>query len=144
MLKGNGKEIKDSSTSYSVADSTYLGNVKINKSIVRRYLILNKGTDTLKITGISVSGTHASEFKVSNIPSLILKNDSTYFYVSFSPKVINNRVAILTINNDDEDEFVYTFGISGTGISPEISIKGNGKEIKILSFSRRHRGRKGI
>jgi len=120
-LKGNGISIIDGDVTPRLDDSTDMGIVATGSSIKSRYYIINTGTDTLKISSIVSSGTHASEFVVSGAPTKVLKNDSAMFFVTFTPTAAGIRTATITVNNNDTNEAAYDFAVTGTGTSCTLS-----------------------
>ena len=65
---------------------------------------------------MEISGTNASEFTVSVLPSSsVAAGGSTTFQVSFSPTATGLRTAAISIVNDDANESPYNFTIQGTG-----------------------------
>ena len=134
-LKGNSVTIPDNDATPSTADHTDFGGVAVsNGTIVRTFTIENLGGDTLKLTGsspyVSLSGTDAADFSITAVPSAIIADGaSTTFNVTFDPSDLGVRNATIGIANNDDDEDPYNFNIQGTGLAPEIQLKGNDLEI---------------
>lgn len=123
-IVGNGLDIINGDTTPSITDDTDFGDIlAASGNKINTFTIQNTGTATsLNLTGASpyaiISGTHASDFIVTLIPSAtIAANGNTTFEVTFDPSAIGLRTATVTIANDDIDENPYTFDIQGTGIS---------------------------
>ncbi|MEA3288519.1 MAG: choice-of-anchor D domain-containing protein [Candidatus Marinimicrobia bacterium] len=131
VLKGRGVLILDGDDSPSTLDSTDLGSADVvsgtNEAI---FSIINYGSAALTLTGASpyvvISGSHAAEFTITEIPTTpIADDDSTTFTVRFNPTADGLRTATLSIANSDTDEDPYTFDIQGTGTSyPEMEVLG--------------------
>ena len=109
-LQGNSVNIADGDVTPSTTDNTEFGNTN---SRTVTYTIQNTGNATLNISSITSTGTHASDFVVSNIPSSVAASGSATFDVTFTPSATGLRTATITINNDDADEGVYDFAIQG-------------------------------
>ncbi len=121
-IKGNGTNISDGDITPSTADDTDFGSVDVSAgTIVKTFTIENLGTSTaLNLTDASpyviISGTHASDFTVTAIPSTpISPAGSTTFSITFNPSDLGARTATVSIANDDNNENPYNFSITGTG-----------------------------
>ena len=127
---GNAIVIPDNDISPSSTDWTVLGDSFIGTPITKTYTIRNAGTTTLTIGTISFSGTNATEFSVTTLPSAsVLGGSSTTFVVRFLPTAAGTRNAAISIINNDATENPYNFSIQGNGITavatPEIDVQGN-------------------
>ena len=109
-ILGNAISIADGDISPRLDDDTEFGNTD-NRTVT--YTIQNTGNCILNISSITSTGTHASDFVVSNIPSSVAAGGSATFDVTFTPSGTGLRTATITINNDDTDEGVYDFAIQG-------------------------------
>lgn len=131
-ILGNSTAITDGDNSPTTADHTDFGSTDITSgSIVRTFTIENTGTATLTISSVGITGTHAADFSITSFPSgTVAAGGSTTFQVTFNPSAVGVRNAVVTVNNDDSNEAVYDFAITGTGtIAPEANIQGNGISI---------------
>jgi photosystem II stability/assembly factor-like uncharacterized protein len=83
------------------------------------FSIDNTGTDPLLLSGnpkISLSGADPAMFAIVTLPpTAIAPAASASFGISFSPGSVRACSAIVSIVNNDPDEFNYTFNIAGTG-----------------------------
>jgi hypothetical protein len=101
----------------------------------RTFTIENTGNASLRINGISFSGTNAPDFALVSPPTFPLDinaSSSSTFTVRFTAGGIGTRSAIVEIDNDDADEDPYNFTIQGNGLpipTPEINVKGNNTSI---------------
>jgi hypothetical protein len=130
QIEGNATVIPDNSTIASTNNWTILGDTFVSTPITRTYTIKNTGATTLTIGAISFSGTNASEFTVTTLPSAtVLGGSSTTFVVRFLPTTTGIRTAAISIVNNDATENPYNFAIQGnsftTVATPEIDIQGN-------------------
>jgi hypothetical protein len=121
-IRGNAVDIADDDSTPSFTDDTDFGNVDITGGTnVNTFTIQNLGTSSsLNLTGASpyivVSGTQATDFTVTAIPSnSIAASSSTTFNITFNPSALGLRTATLTIANNDSNENPYNFNIRGTG-----------------------------
>ncbi len=130
-LYGNGNPIPDGSTSGSTANDTDFGSTTAGTPVVRTFTIENNGSGNLDLTGsplVDISGS--TDFTVTSAPTTpIAPGASTTFEITYNPAVASSATAIVTINNNDNDESIYDFVIQGTatpvGGGPEIEVQGN-------------------
>lgn len=116
-VQGNGISIADGDASPSSDDGTDFGGVAVGQSLARTFTIRNTGTLDLNLTGSPLVAVTGSDFVVSAQPgtSVIAPNGSTTFEITFTPTAeVPSSVAVL-IENDDADESLYDFVISGAG-----------------------------
>ena len=130
---GNSVSIADGDTTPTTADYTDFGSVDITSgTIVRLFTVRNTGSLALSLNGapaVSISGSNASEFTVTAVPStnLVALTGTTTFQITFNPSATGIRTATISIANTDSDENPYNFSIQGTGTTtvPEIDVQGN-------------------
>lgn len=103
-------DISVSSTSVS------LGSVYIGSSSTQTLTISNVGNAALTVTGITITGTAASQFSASPTSGNIAAGSSMDVTVTFSPTSEGAKSAILAIASDDPDEATVNVNLSGTGI----------------------------
>jgi len=134
-LSGNGSSISDGDSSPSTADHTDFGSVDVSSgSVAHTFTISNSGLGTLNLTGaspyVSITG-HTSDFTLTTTPSSSIASGggTTTFEVTFNPTTSGTRSATISIANDDSNENPYNFSVQGTGLVPEINVKGNGNNI---------------
>jgi hypothetical protein len=130
-VKGNNVSIANGDNSPSASDSTDYGKLRVNKSSLKTYTILNSGTDTLKISNIVISGTNSSEFTfpAMTFPKRIGPGKTLLLPVTFIAGATGARSASVKITNNDPDESNYEFSIQGAGIIPVIKVMGNYMDI---------------
>lgn len=102
------------------------GSVEVGKSSASlTYVISNKGTGELKSIGVFKSGTHATDFTVTQ-PSVttLAPGDTTTFTVTFSPKAAGSRSALIKVSSTDADENPFDIILAGsaTASKPEIDV----------------------
>ncbi|MBN8577717.1 MAG: gliding motility-associated C-terminal domain-containing protein [Cytophagales bacterium] len=120
-------EVSIGGSPVSSGGSHSMGNVNLLASSAPvTVTIHNSGTSELTISGVSVSGTNASEFSLNTTGMLVSvpANGSTTFTITFSPSASGPRSATLHINSDDiGSEFVLQ--LTGTGIKLDQAITFN-------------------
>ncbi len=77
----------------------------------------NLGTGTaLNISGITITGTNASEFSLGTIPTSIAPSSSATVTINFAPTFSGSHFCTLNISSDDTSEpmyLVHVYAISG-------------------------------
>ena len=105
----------------SGTSTTNFGNVSVGESGTFTYTVGNTGGATLTITTVSVSGSTdiaASPTTTINIPP----GGSTTLTLSFTPSLTGTTSATLTLTTNDPATPTISVGVSGTGITPELSL----------------------
>ncbi|TBX70432.1 choice-of-anchor D domain-containing protein [Flavobacterium silvisoli] len=121
-IRGNGVSIVDGDTTPSTTDWTDFGST----NPTRTYIIYNTGTTDLTIGTLSLSGTNPGDFAITTAPnSIVAPGTSTMFTVTFTPSAAGVRSATISIINNDSNENPYDFKIQGTGVAPNMTVKGN-------------------
>ncbi|MBT6011123.1 MAG: choice-of-anchor D domain-containing protein [Candidatus Marinimicrobia bacterium] len=134
-ITGNGTAIPDGDTSPSLTDDTEFGSTSAaTGSVVHTFTIDNAGgAADLTLNGsptVAISGTHAADFTVTTAPATtVTTSGTTTFQITFDPSDNGLRSAVVSISNNDPDENPYDFDIQGTGLAPEIAVRGNGQDI---------------
>ncbi|NDP26323.1 MAG: choice-of-anchor D domain-containing protein [Flavobacterium sp.] len=130
---GNSNIILDEDTSPITTDNTNLGTTGIGVGITKNYTIQNSGTVNLTLGTITIGGLNASEFVVTTAPAAsVAPSASTTFSITFTPTALGNRDANVSFVTNDPDENPFNFvidGTGGTGLIPEIDVRGNGVSI---------------
>jgi len=113
-VTGNNNCIIIGENNPSTNDSTDFGTYGTTP-ITTVYTISNTGGADLNITSINITGTNASDFTIATMPSsTIAAGTSSNLVITFSPTgSLGSKSAIVTINNNDGDEGVFTFAIQG-------------------------------
>ena len=124
-------------TTPTTAKGTQFGNTQVGVANPKSFTIQNTwngaGNPSLTINSITVSGTNAAEFVVTNPITTISKNSSATFTVTFTPSALGVRNATITINSDDGDETPWSFAVQGTGTTPSPEIDVRGLSVSIAS-----------
>ena len=130
---GGINNIVNGNTIPNAFNNTLYAAVLLGNNQVKDFRVQNIGVSNLNLTGtprVVISGPHASDFVVVAQPAaLITSGNNVVFQIRFTPSLGGVRTAVVSIANNDSDENPYTFTIQGTGLSPDISVIGNGLEI---------------
>ncbi|WP_338814297.1 choice-of-anchor D domain-containing protein [Bernardetia sp. Wsw4-3y2] len=125
-VQGNGNNIVSGTGTTSLTNDTNFGDVAEcgTNSLAKTYTIQNTGGAALTVSNITVTGANAADFTLSGLPAFPATVTATTgtqtFTVTFNPSAIGNRVALVTITNDDADENPYTFAINGNGTADNV------------------------
>ena len=121
---GNDQSITNGNITPSYTDSTAMDSTARDFTSYVTYTIKNLGSADLTLTGadpyVSISGTHAVDFSVTQAPLAVISSGggTTTFKIAFTPSDGGDRVATIIIASDDTDENPYTFAIKGFGLPP--------------------------
>lgn len=115
-IQGNGNDIPDGDNTPSLSDLTDFGSVCPNSISTNTFTIQNIGINEIIVSDIYLSGDDMSLFSIENIsfPITIQNGQSQTFSVSYSPNVFGISNATINIANNDPDEAIYDFAVSGT------------------------------
>jgi hypothetical protein len=125
-VKGNNTMIANGSTSPSTTNHTNFGNWSLNTVITRTFTIENTGNASLSITGVTLSGTDASAFTITQQPATSLgAGGTTTFTVSHTPtQAVIKNATVNIANNSAVNPF--TFAIRGSdvalSVAPRLSV----------------------
>ena len=116
--------IVDGDNTPSTTEGTDFGLVAVNGSLARTFNIFNTGNAALTITSITSDN---GLFVVSGAPTSVAANGgSATFTVTFTPTATGTQTATITINNNDCDEGVYDFVVTGKGATPAAALHFDG------------------
>lgn len=127
-IQGNGLSIADNDGSPSPSDWTDFGSLQVGLNLSYTYTIYNTGNAPLTISSTTLTGAGAAAYSITSAPAASIPGGgSTTITVQFTPSGVGAFNAVLTINNNDSNEAVYNFSITGTGTppQPEIAVSGN-------------------
>ena len=135
QVTGNSTSITDGDATPSTADDSDFGIIDLNTGTEdHTFTITNIGNTDLTLGGspyVAISGSHASDFTVTQQPTTpITSGNSVTYTIRFNPSAIGVRTATVTIINNDTNESTFDYSIQGTGaLLPEIQISGTGVTI---------------
>ncbi|MBL7796806.1 MAG: DUF1573 domain-containing protein, partial [Saprospiraceae bacterium] len=119
-VQGNSTDIADGDITPTSGDHTDFGNVLLGNNLMRTFTIQNIGTADLTVSSISSNNglfTVGTLTPASPIPAGM----SATFTVTFAPVAVGVQNATITISNDDCNEGVYDFAVTGNGTCPTIT-----------------------
>lgn len=109
----------------SDGDQLDLNTTLVGSSTTPRTVVIrNEGPSVLSLGVPRIGGMAAAEFSIdtTGMESELEAGSSTSFTLSFQPTIAGTRVATLRIDNNDADENPFDLALSGTGITPEITV----------------------
>ncbi|MCD4656741.1 MAG: choice-of-anchor D domain-containing protein [Planctomycetes bacterium] len=116
------------------------GNLWANYEITETFTIQNTGHADLELTGsprIVITGIGESVFSVTLQPtSPIMQGNSTTFKISFNPTNAGNKIALVSIANNDLEENPFTFTVTGKGYETSFDFNGDGYDDVIVGAYR--------
>lgn len=122
VVVGNSTSITNNDVTPNLTDHTHFGTAEVGTgSIIRTFTIQNAGGNDLQLTGsspyITLSGTNASDFTVTTLPTTpITAGSLTTFQITFVPSGEGAKTATVSIANNDGNENPFTFAIKGGGV----------------------------
>ena len=99
----------------AAASSLDFGSVNVGKSTTKSISISNRGTSTLRVSRVTVSGTNASMFRSLSNSFNVSRSGSYNLRVRFTPKSSGSKTATLTIYSNDSDTPVKSITLTGSG-----------------------------
>lgn len=115
-VQSNAISVVDGDVTPSTTDNTDFGNISTNAGVSKTFTILNTGSAPLTVSSITMGGLNANQFTLSALSpaSPVGIGSSATFTLTFAPTSIGTKTAIVTITNNDCDEGVYDFVVSGS------------------------------
>jgi hypothetical protein len=112
-IQGNDVSILDGDTTPNVIDQTDFGITDATTPIALTYNVYSFGSTGLTITpSISITGTNASMFVATALPSSLGAGGVTSFVITFTPSAsLGVKTATISITSNDPDEGTYNFDI---------------------------------
>ena len=113
-------EVRQDATILASGQTIDFENSSVNSAKSLVFSIKNTDLGTLDLPNlptITVTGTDASDFEVTEMPSdtSLTTNESTTFKVLFTPSSSGTKSATISIVNNDLDENPYTLNLTGSG-----------------------------
>jgi hypothetical protein len=100
--------------------SQYMGSVNVGSFLERTFVISNTGTQKLRVSSTTITGTHSSQFSIQSgggAFDLLTVGSTRNITVRFSPTSAGSKNASLNIASNDPDEPTLNIALSGTGVS---------------------------
>lgn len=121
QVTGNGRAIPSGDTTASTLSGTDFGAAEATvQSVTRTFTIANDGTSTLSLTGtpvVQIAGSSAFSV-VAQPPGTIASASNVALQITFAPTTTGIHTATVTIANNDPDESIYQFALSGNALPP--------------------------
>ncbi len=108
-------EIEVSPTSLDFDD------VLVNDNASLSLTVSNTGNANLLIASVSLGGTDAGQFGLTEDCDTVAPGENCGIDVTFTPDSTGNKTATVTINSNDADESSVVVNLSGTGTVPDIA-----------------------
>jgi hypothetical protein len=96
------------------------GTVRLGRSsITRAFTIRNTGGAPLSRIAVRVAGLHSKDFIATRaLRTTLAPGAATTFRVTFSPKVVGNRNALIRINSSDRARNPFIIRVTGRAVRP--------------------------
>ena len=107
------------------SDSLIFGYVVVGDFIQETLELTNKGSGTLRIDTVYISGADSMEFGLDSLEFPIYLNEesnSSLLGIKFSPQSTGNKNSDLIIESNDTGTDNFTVSISGSGVVPRIHL----------------------
>lgn len=129
LVKSDNNIINHNNTDYKLNNNTDVGILTVNAdSAPFKYILYNKGTDTLTVSDILIDSNKDSVIcKIVKSPKKnILPGDSTDVIVTFTPLIGNKFKAGLKLISNDVFKPEFRINIIGKGGGSDLKIYGRG------------------
>ncbi|MBK7956877.1 MAG: choice-of-anchor D domain-containing protein [Bacteroidetes bacterium] len=123
--------VKQSTTTIANAGNFSFGTSIINTGNSKTFTIENTGSDTLKFTGSSITGTNSADFTTAtNFNTLtVAPSSNANFSITFTPTSIGNKTASISLSNNDVGNNPFVINLSGNGDSAsDIHVQQSGSD----------------
>jgi len=102
------------------------GSVATGANTSHTFAVTNNGSANLTISGLTIDGTNAASFSVTNLTATVIPGGSTNFTVNFAPVSAGMKSAVLHIANNDNNNNPFNISLAGNGTggaAPAITIQ---------------------
>lgn len=99
-------------------DTVIFGSVNLGSAANRTITVMNAGPGTLNLGPLSIQGPAAGDYSASIIQNQVSAGGTTQIPINFSPTAAGQRVAVVTVPNNDPTRSNFGFIVSGTGVVP--------------------------
>jgi hypothetical protein len=120
-LTGNGVEIPVPDIQVDPSSHDF-GNVPLDSSIIKTFVVTNEGTADLSVSLVSLEGSNAGEFGIvsGEAPFMLLPGSDWNVEVRFDPSSEGQKEAILQFICNDPDEDTLDVSLMGQGYVEDI------------------------
>lgn len=99
-------------------DTVLFAATNVGQSSSKTITLFNAGTGPLEIGSVTVQGPAAGDYSFTLITSVVQPGQSAFLAMSFTPSQAGQRVAVVTIPNNDPDRGNFGFIVTGTAAAP--------------------------
>lgn len=105
--------------------TTHLGNVNAGGSLQKSFIIKTTGIGPLHVVDTTLEGSDSAglKFYYRLTDEWAAPGQDLALQILFAPTTYGTRTATVKIFNDDEDEGVYEFTVTATGMLPGIQVE---------------------
>lgn len=99
-------------------DTVIFGSVNLGSAANRTITVTNAGPGTLNLGPLSIQGPAAGDYSASIIQNQVSAGGTTQIPINFSPTAAGQRVAVVTVPNNDPTRSNFGFIVTGAGVVP--------------------------
>ncbi len=122
--------VTDGLNEITEAEALYFDATAIGQTSGKALLVRNLGEQALLFTGspdtVTIQGPGAGDFVVAPLPAEIAGGGQFFWGITFQPVTTGQRVAVVTLPNNDPDEASLSFILSGSAVAaaaPAIEVR---------------------
>ena len=104
--------------------TNYFGLVAVGTNISHTFIITNNGSAELTLSGITIDGTNATSYAVTNLTGTLRPGGSTNFTVNFTPTNAGVQLATLHVASNDPTNGLFNIVVIGRGMAATAPIIG--------------------
>ncbi len=114
MVSGNSQNILNGDTTPSSLDFTDFGSTVLNTAITRQFILSNNGDSDLEINNIALSNIVDYTIVGTPFTGIIAPSSSETIIVQFNSTIQGIYNTNVTINSNDLDNSIFSFGLRGS------------------------------
>ncbi|WP_317897306.1 LamG-like jellyroll fold domain-containing protein [Aurantibacillus circumpalustris] len=132
-VTGNSVGIVSGASTATSTNFTDFGSVITGATLTRTFVIKNNGNLSLTISASNLTGSGASSYSITSLPTgAVAGGGTTFITVTFSPTTLGLKSATLSITNNDCDENPYSFAIEGIGVAAGAGLNFDGIDDRVV------------